>query len=133
MRNRLHVIAGVLFVAALLADFWIWGGLSKAPTLGPLVSDVTSRELALASVYVPAGATLLDLTGLGATAATQAGEMFAPLQPALAANPQAAMETLVADMPLLPKLAYHGAPLLLVAFALLWWRRPRVVHAFGSR
>lgn len=131
MRNRLHAILGVLFVLALAFDFFAWGGLSKTPALGRLVTDVTSRELALATVYVPAGATLLDLSGLGATAARYAQSAFAPIQARLLDNPAVAMETLVADMPLSVKLPYYGAPLLLVAFALAWWRRPRTVRSFG--
>ena len=131
MRNRLHVILGVLFVLALAFDFYAWGGLSKTPTLGRLVTDVTSRELALATAYVPAGATLLDLAGLGAGAARFAQSAFAPVEAQVLANPAAAMETLVADMPLLLKLPYYGAPLLLVAFALAWWRRPRVLRSLS--
>lgn len=131
MRKRLHAILGILFVLALLFDFYAWGGLSKTPALGRIVTDATSRELALATVYVPAGATLLDLSGLGTSAASFAQEAFAPLEARLLANPAAAMETLVVEMPTWLKLPYYGAPLLLVAFALAWWRRPRVVHTFG--
>jgi hypothetical protein len=133
MRRRLHAILGILFVLALAYDFYLWGGLSKTPTLGRLVTDVTSRELALATVYVPAGGTLLDLSGQGAAAARHAQAVFAPLEAHLAANPQAAMETLVVEMPWLAKVAYHGAPLLLMAFALAWWRRPRMVHSLRRR
>ena len=131
MRNRLHLILGILFVLALGFDFYAWGGVSKTPALGPLVTDVTSRELALASVYVPAGVTLLDLAGLGVAAAHFAQSAFAPVEARALANPAAAMETLVADMPPLLSVPYYGAPLLLVAFALAWWRRPRVVRSFS--
>jgi len=133
MLKRLHVILGILFVLALLYDFWIWGGLSLHPTFGAPVNEATGRELALATIYVPAGNTLLPLAGLGAVAANHAGALFAPLLPALQANPAAAMDTLVADMPWSARIAYHGAPLLLVAFLLAYWRRPRTVRSAFSR
>jgi len=133
MRKRLHVVLGGLFVLALLYDFWVWGGLSLHPTFGKPVTDASSRELALATVYVPAGNTLMPLAGLGAAAANHAGALFAPVLPALEANPAAAMETLVEDMPWLARLGYYGAPLLLVAFLLAYWRRPRVVASAFSR
>jgi hypothetical protein len=131
MRKRLHLILGILFVFALAFDFYAWGGLSKTATLGRLVVDVSSRELALASVYVPTGATLLDLTGLDAAATGYAQQAFAPIEAHVLANPPAAMDTLVADMPWMVRLPYYGAPLLLAAFAVAWWRRPRVVRSLG--
>lgn len=133
MRRHLHVIAALLFVLALGYDFWLWGGLAKAPPMGAVVTDAAARELALATVYVPAGIALLDLSGLSAAAAMHAAATFAPVQAALLANPAAGMDTLLAEMPLVARLAYHGAPLLLVLFLLSYWLRPRAVHSAISR
>lgn len=133
MRGKLHVILGVGFVLALLFDLYAWGGLSKSPTMGRVVTDAASRELALASIYVPPGKAVIEMTGLAASATAYAQAAFAPVEQRLLANPQAAMETLVRDMPVLPRIAYYGVPLLLVAFLLAYWRRPRVLHSMGGR
>ena len=133
MQGKLHVVLGVLFVLALLYDLYVWGGLSKTPTMGPIVTDATGRELSLAMAYVPAGAALLDLAGVGRGAASFAQEQFAPLEARLVANPPTAVETLARDMPATASLAYYGAPVLLVAFALAYWRRPRVLRSMNSR
>ena len=133
MRNRLHVILGVLFVLALLFDVYLWGGLSKTPSMGGIVSDASAREVSLAGIYVPIGQQLLDLTGLGRSASEFAQQAFAKVEPRLLANPAAAMEILVSDMPTGVRFAYHGAPLLLLAFLVAFWRRPRVVRSMGTR
>ena len=133
MRNRLHLVLGALFVIALLFDFYAWGGLSKTPALGRIVTDASSRELALAGLYVPAGKGLVEVTGLAGSATAYAQSTFAGVEPRVLANPAAAMEILVGDMPLVPRTAYYGAPLLLVAFLLAYWRRPRVVRSMGRR
>jgi hypothetical protein len=133
MRGKLHVILGGLFVLSLLYDFYAWGGLAKTPAMGPVVSDAASRELALASVYLPTGRALVDMAGLSASASQHAQEAFAPVQEHLLANPPAAMETVVNGMPPMQRAAYYGAPLLLLAFAIAYWRRPRVLHSMGSR
>lgn len=133
MRGKLHLIIGLLFVLALLYDFYAWGGLAKTPAMGPAVGAAASRELALASVYVPTGRVLIDVTGLSGSAAQHAQQAFASLEERLLANPQAAMDIVVKGMPMLPRAAYYGAPLLLLAFLIAYWRRPRVLHSMGSR
>jgi hypothetical protein len=133
MRNRLHVILGVLFVVALLFDAYAWGGLSKTPSMGRIVTDASTRELALAGVYVPLGKALLDVSGLAGPATAYAESEFAPVEAHVLANPAAAMETLVTGMPSLVRVGYYGAPLMLAAFALAFWRRPRVVRSMVGR
>jgi hypothetical protein len=133
MRNWLHVILGVLFAAALAFDFYAWGGLSRSVVLGKIATEAATRELSLASIYLPAGSVLVDISGLGRTAATYADEQFAPVQARVLANPAAAMETFARDLPFALKAPYYGAPILLVLFVLAYWRRPRVVRTMGRR
>ena len=133
MHQRLHVILGLLFVLALGYDLFAWGGLSRTPALGHAVTEATTRELALASVYVPAGKALLAVPGLESVAVYHAEREFGGVQRRVLDNPAAAMETLVRDMPMLVRIAYYGAPVLLLAFVLALWRRPRQVKQFGRR
>lgn len=133
MRGKWHYVAASLFAVALLYDFFLWGGLARMPTLGPLMSGATSRELALGGIYLPVGAKLVDLTGLRSAASGHAAEVFGPIEARLLARPEVAMETISEDMPLIAKLPYYGAPLLLPVFVLMWWRRPRGVHVIGAR
>jgi hypothetical protein len=133
MKGKLHLIAGVLLVAMFLYDVFLWGGLARMPTLGPLMTDTTERELALAGLYLPLGARVVDATGLRAAAVGHAAAQFSAVESRLLARPEVAMETMLAEMPSSVKVAYYGVPLLLPLFAFLWWRRPRGVHMIGAR
>ncbi len=133
MKSKLHLIAGVLFVWALLYNFYLWGGLARTSTLGPLMVETTQRELALAGVYLPVGLWLVDTAGVADSAATFANARFGALETRVLANPAAAMDTLLSGMPVGVRSAYYGAPILLLLFAFLWWRRPRGVHVIGRR
>jgi hypothetical protein len=133
MRGRWHGLAGVLLALALGYDLLLWGGLGKIPSYGPIATQAVQREVSLAGFYLPVGRYLVELAGLQDVAKSFAQSTFQPLEARLLANPAAAMETLVADMPWLPRMAYYGAPLLLLAAGVLYWRRPRGVHMISSR
>jgi hypothetical protein len=133
MKGRWHMLAGALFLAALLFNLFAWGGLARSSSMGPIVADAASRELSLAGVYIPFGRVAIDLLGLSGFATAYATDAFAPLQPALLRNPQAAMETLIRDMPGGVRIAYYGAPVMLLAFVIAWWRRPRVLQTIRRR
>ena len=127
------MVLGLLFVLALGLDFYAWGGLTKVPRFGPVVADAAARDLSWGTVYAGGGAGLLEMTGLARGAADFAAAEFADTEAAVMANPAVALDTLRERMPLVLKLAYYGAPLLLVAFALAFWRRPRVVRTMQRR
>jgi hypothetical protein len=132
MKGKAHIIAAVVFLLLLAYDLFLWGGLSRTGSLGPLITERSQREVSLASFYLPVGRQLTGLVG-AASAAGMAQATFDALEPRLLANPAAAMDTLLTGLPLLPRLGYYGAPLALLACLFLWWRRPRGVHMMGSR
>lgn len=133
MKRRLHLIAAALFALSLLYDFYVWGGLARVPGLGPIMLEATQREVSLAGIYLPVGLALVDATGLAGPAAASAADSFSTAQARVLANPDAAMDAVIEAMPPDVAAAYYGAPILLLVFAVLWWRRPRVVHMMRSR
>ena len=133
MKGKAHLIAGLLFVLTLLYDAYLWGGLARSPILGPIVTQGAQREVSLAGVYLPLGRTAVEAAGL-VTGATQfAQARFASLEPALLANPAAAMDTLTSNLPFGVRMGYYGAPCLLLLFVILLWRRPRSLHVMQRR
>ncbi|MBB5207138.1 hypothetical protein [Chiayiivirga flava] len=133
MKRRLHLIAAVLFLL-LLADQWlVWGGLGRAPAVGPAVLAAADREVSLASVHVLIGEWLVRSAGLDETAIDVAQARFAQVLPGVLANPAAALDVATARMPGSVRFGYIGAPVMLVLTALLWWRRPRSVHLVRTR
>jgi hypothetical protein len=133
MKRRLHLIAAALFVLSLAYDFYLWGGLARVPGLGPIMLQAAQREVSLAGVYLPVGLAIVDATGLADAAAASAADSFSTAQARVLANPDAAMDAILEGMPPDAAAAYYGAPILLLVSAVLWWRRPRVVHTMRSR
>lgn len=133
MKRKLHVVAGLLFLTALLYDLFLWGGLARSPGLGPPVMEAARREVSLAGFYLPLGKRAVELAGVGDAAVDLAASQFGALEHRLLQNRPALLDTLLSSLPIGVAIGYYGAPLLLLAFAFLWWRRPRVVHSMGGR
>lgn len=132
MKGKAHILAAIALLLLLGYDLFLWGGLSRTPSLGPLITERVQREVSLASVYLPIGRQLTGWVGADAARA-HAQSTFAPIESRLLANRPAAMDTLLSELPLMPRLAYYGAPVMLLVFLLFWWRRPRGVHMIGPR
>ena len=133
MKRYLHVVAAAVFVL-LLGDQWlVWGGLGRAPQVGPVMLAAADREVGLASVHVLVGEWLVDSAGLEEAAIDAATSRFGGVIPEIVDNPDAAMDIATARMPASVRFGYVGAPLMLVVALLLWWRRPRTVHLVRTR
>lgn len=133
MKNRLHVIALVLFVLCFLYDLIVWGSVRSIPDVGPGIADSARREAPLATAYITLGE-MLDsvvpaLESYGADRLSNAfGEGFERIK----ADPTVAMD-LIFDTTWNAahrwiKAMYWAAPILLVVFLILWSRRPRPIH-----
>jgi len=133
MKNRLHVIALVLFVVCFLYDLVVWGGVSALPDVGPGIADSARREAPLAATYITIGE-MLDsavpaLQSFGAARLTDAfGEGFERIR----ADPTVAMDLIfnttwnAAHSWI--KAMYWAAPVLLLLTLVLWVRRPKTLH-----
>lgn len=133
MKRYLHVVAAAVF-ALLLCDQWlVWGGLGRAPQVGPVVLAAADREVGMASVHVLVGGWLVESTGLEEAAVDAATSRFADLVPDLVKNPDAAIDIATARMPASVRIGYVGVPVMLVLTVILWWRRPRSVHLVRTR
>ena len=133
MKRYLHVVAAVIFVLLLCDQWLVWGGLGRAPQVGPVVLEAADRDIGLASVHVLVGQWLVRGAGLDESAIDVATARFADVIPGMLANPDAALETATKQMPLGVQLGYYGAPIMLLAALVLWWLRPRPVHLVRVR
>lgn len=133
MKRYLHVVAAVIFVLLLCDQWLVWGGLGRAPQVGPVVLEAADRDLGLASVHVLVGQWLVRSAGLDESAIEAGTGRFAAIIPDILANPDVALETATTQMPWSVRLGYYGAPIMLLLALLLWWRRPRSVHLVKVR
>lgn len=133
MKRYLHVVAALIFLLLLCDQWLVWGGLGRAPQVGPVVLEAADRDVGLASVHVLLGQWLVHGAGLDESAIDAATRRFDAVIPQILANPDAALETVTTRMPWSVRLGYHGAPIMLLVALLLWWRRPRSVHLVKVR
>lgn len=133
MKRYLHVVATVIFVLLLCDQWLVWGGLGRAPQVGPVMLEAADREVGLASVHVLVGQWLVHSAGLDESAIDAATRRFDAVIPHLLSNPDAALETVTMQMPWSVRLGYYGAPIMLLVALVLWWRRPRTVHLVKVR
>jgi hypothetical protein len=133
MKRSLHILAAVAFILLLCDQWLVWGGLGRAPQVGPAVLEAADREVGLASVHVLIGQWLVHSAGLDESAIDAATRRFAAIIPDIQGNPDAALEIATSRMPWSVKFGYSGAPIMLLVAVVLWWRRPRTVHLVKVR
>lgn len=137
MRAKLHVIATILLVVAVLVDLIVWGAAPGLPDVGAAIESSAAREGFLTATYIGIGshldAAVAPLQTLGQALLTQALE---PVFGQIKDNPQLAMELIFSDTyngtHRMLKLLHWGAPVLVILTALAWWLRPKKVKLIGS-
>ena len=138
MRRRLHLVASILFVIALLFDLVVWGAVPGLPEVGAGIERSARNEALLASTYIALGSyidrMLPALEAFGAGLMTSAiGDAFARI----AENPNLAMDLILTQSFNRThgwlKTMYWATPVLLAISALLWARKPKKVSLIGRR
>lgn len=134
MKSQLHVIALVLFAICFLYDIVVWGGVPALPHVGAGIADSAHREAPLAATYIAIGTPLDEaMPSLGDYATARLTEAFSEGFDRIRNDPTAAMD-LIFSSTWNPthrwiKAMYWGAPIMLLVTAVLWFRRPKPVHA----
>ncbi|MDN5924785.1 MAG: hypothetical protein L0H70_07285 [Xanthomonadales bacterium] len=134
MKVQAVAVVGVLFVVCLAFDMLALGGAAQRYHA---VAAQARAESPLAQTYI-----VLDryaakwIPGVEGASKALANATFSASWPAVEAQPEVALTVLFSHShgalaPLL-KLAYWSAPILLLIFLFLLWRRPRPVHLIGG-
>lgn len=134
MKSQLHVIAMVLFAICFLYDIVVWGGVPALPRVGAGIADSARREAPLAATYIAIGTPLDEaMPSLGDYATARLTEAFGEEFERIASDSTASMD-LIFSSTWNPthrwiKAMYWGAPVMLLVSTILWFRRPKAVHA----
>lgn len=134
MKSQLHVIAMVLFAICFAYDIVVWGGVTSMPGVGAGIADSAHREAPLAATYIaigtPLDAAVPSLGDYGTARLTDAlSEGFERIR----SDPSVAMDLIFSSTWNAThrwiKWMYWGAPIMLLVTTILWFRRPRAIHA----
>jgi len=134
MKSQLHVIAMVLFAICFLYDIVVWGGVPALPKVGGHIADSAHREAPIAATYIALGSPLdAAAPSLGDYAYAVLTEGFSEGFDRIREDPTVAMD-LIFSTTWNPthrwiKAMYWGAPVMLLVTTILWFRRPKAVHA----
>lgn len=137
MKRHLHFVLLVALLLTFAFDALVW---ASATTLTPGGRDLhvrAKREAPLTYLYMVAGTPLRAIRPLADYGEAYAREAFAPIAAELEQKPELAME-LAHGRSANPRhstlmLAHYAPVVLLVAWTLAFWRRPRAVHLVGRR
>jgi len=134
MKNRLHVIALVLFAFCLFYDIVVWGSVYALSEVGPGIADSARREAPLATTYIVLG-NIVDSWAppLRDYGSQRLLDGFSEGFERIRADPTVAMDLIFGPSWNAThswiKTMYWCAPLLFVITVILWMRRPRQVRS----
>ena len=132
MHRLLAWLFPLLSAAMLLTALAFWAGVHNGP-VGPEVLRSAQKEAPLALAYTYAGDALSGALGMRESAAAFAVRHAGAAEREIDALPEAAMDILFRHMSLAVRTAHSGTPLLLLAWGLWLWRRPRQLRTMGRR
>ena len=137
MKRYLHVILLGALLLAFVFDALVWAAAAQLPEIGRDLRAGAKREAPLTYLYMVAGSPLLAVGPLADYGYAWANDALGPVAAEIVQKPEVAME--LAHKPSTngrhsTLMLMHFAPLvLLVAWGLAFWRRPRAVHLVGRR
>jgi hypothetical protein len=137
MKRYLHVFLLGALVLAFAFDALVWSAATQLPGIGRDLRAGARREAALTYLYMVAGTPLRALGPLADYGHAYASDAFRPVAAEIVQKPEVAMELAhkrSSNRRHSTLMFMHYAPLvLLVAWGLAFWRRPRAVHLVGRR
>lgn len=133
MKSRLHLLAIALFVASLLYNVIVWGGVRDLPDVGPAIADSAQREAPLAATYIAIGgiidSAIPSLGTFGSARLTDAlGEGFERIRGDSTVAMDLVFGTTWNAAHRWLKTMYWATPVFLLMALIFWVRRPRQVR-----
>lgn len=129
IRAVVWLVAG-LFLAY---NLFLWGGLAVTPTIGKHLREQSSVQSPLAATYLFLGRHAVSAAGKKDEAMAFARERFPEQVNDLESSRLTIVKRFLAAQRARGRLAYYGAPLLLVLSLVLHARRQRRIRSFGAR
>lgn len=125
MARTIRLIAWLLTGLAFAYNLYLWGGVAATPWVGPHIAAQARVRSPLAAAYMAAGRPVLALLWLEGPARDHARRGLEAVYNDAARDTHGGIERLQRALSLPQRLAFHGAPLLLLLDALLFWLKKR--------
>lgn len=133
MGKVVRPILWLLAAVALAYDIFLWGGLSMTPVIGPRLREQASMETPIAALYLGMGRQSVIAAGKVPEAVAFAERQF----PGDVLDTDSARQSIVprflAAQSTVSRLAYYGAPVLLVLSLVLHLLRQKPIRSLGRK
>jgi hypothetical protein len=129
VRGLFWILTGWFFAY----DIYLWGGLAITPTIGQQLRERASVQSPIAATYLFVGRKAVDAAGLSDRAVRYAASEFPKEIADTQSPPQLIVARFLSAQSASGRLAYYGAPILLVLSMLLHVRRQKPIRSFGTK
>ena len=129
IRGLFWILTGWFFAY----DIYLWGGLAITPTIGKQLREQASVNSPLAATYLFLGRHAVGAAGMSGRATDYAAREFREEVADTQSAPQLIVARFLAAQSASGRLAYYGAPILLVLSMLLHIRRQKPIRSFGTK
>jgi hypothetical protein len=128
MARFIRLFVALLTCLAIAYNLFLWGGVAATSWVGPHIAAQARERSVLAATYMQVGRPVLAFLWLEAPARDHAqATLGAPYNEA-ARNPHGGLESLMLAMGARQRLAFYGAPLLVLLNGFLFWLKKRQQH-----
>jgi hypothetical protein len=129
-----HLWKVVLAISLLMFahSFYFWGGIGLTPNVGDrvLLQATKQIDLMLVGFYTHTGKAMMGMVAPDAAQAYAAAEV-GQVYPSLDGDKFQAAAKIMRAMDTMQSLSHKWAPLLFVAFLVLFWLRPKALKSMG--
>jgi hypothetical protein len=133
MGSKLRGFIWVVAFWLLTVDLYTWGGLALTPSIGKQLREQASAQSPIAATYLFLGRHAVHAAGLDDRARTRVAQRY-PQEVAEIDGPhETVLLRFLSAQSGTDRLAYYGAPLLLVLSLVLHVRRQKPIRSFGTR
>lgn len=133
MGRLIRAMCWILTGWFLAYNMYVWGGLAVTPAIGKQLREQATVQSPIAASYLFLGRHAVSAAGLSDRAMARSGKLFAEAIADTESVPQLILDRFLAAQSPSARLAYYGAPLLLVLSLVLHARRPKQIRSFGRR
>ena len=123
----------ILTVWSFAYNIYVWGGLAVTPTVGKQLREQSIVQSPIAASYLFLGRHAVMKSGMSDRARIHVGTLFEAEIADTQSPPQTILSRFLAAQSPSARIAYYGAPLLLVLSLVLHARRPKQIRSFGRR
>ena len=133
MASKGRAVIWLLAFWLLAVDLYTWGGLALTPSIGKQLRDQASVQSPIAATYLLLGRLAVHGVGMDDRARARVAQRYSEEVAVIDGPAETVVLRFLSAQSGMDRVAYYGAPLLLVLSLVLHTRRQKAIRSFGAR